>query len=84
MSSYNGIKFFEIEHLKSIGKSLKEIRKAHNITQTEIAEHIGYSQESISHLENGKTDNLVMFLKYITYLEDKNIYAEARYLQCRN
>lgn len=84
MSSYNGIKLFEIANLRTIGKSLKETRKAHNITQTEIAEHIGYSQESISHLENGKTDNLVMFLRYITYLEDKNIYVEARYLQWRN
>ncbi|MGN1111709.1 MAG: helix-turn-helix domain-containing protein, partial [Acutalibacteraceae bacterium] len=37
----------------SIGKRIAEIRRSHNVTQEELADHLGVSPKHISHTECG-------------------------------
>ena len=50
-----------------LGKKIKEIRKAKNITQEKLSEAIGIEPASLSNIENGKyyptADNLEKILK---------------------
>ena len=39
---------------KLLGQRIKEVRKAKNITQEELAEKIGIGTSNISYIENGK------------------------------
>lgn len=49
-----------------VGAKCQEHRKNYlKITQKEIAEKVGYSQESVSCFERGKTDNMEIFAYYI-------------------
>ncbi|WP_305952760.1 helix-turn-helix transcriptional regulator [Emticicia oligotrophica] len=50
----------------SICEELKEQRKRHNLTQTELASKIDMKKEFISRIENGKADiQLSTFLKIL-------------------
>lgn len=42
-------------NLVKTGKNLKQIRKSHGNTQTELAEKIGCSQSYVTKIENGQT-----------------------------
>ena len=45
---------------KDIGKSIKNLRKARNLTQSELANLIFYSERNIRRLENEGTSNLYL------------------------
>lgn len=49
----------------SIGKRIAEIRRSHNVTQEELADHLGVSPKHISHTECGTSSlslkNLIEF-----------------------
>jgi transcriptional regulator with XRE-family HTH domain len=45
---------------------LKQLREEHNLTQSQMAEKIGYSQQSISFIENGKRSPSTKQLKKIS------------------
>ena len=55
---------------EKIGTKIKELRKEKNLTQTDLAEALGYSDKSvISHIEKGDADMtyekiLLLFRKY--------------------
>lgn len=51
--------------LKKVGKICQECRKEKHKLQQEVAEDTGYSVENISAFENGRNDNLKIFLWYI-------------------
>ena len=53
-------------NLKVIGKKCQEFRLSLGYTQDDVGNCIGYSRETISMFENGKNDNLLIFLWYIT------------------
>ena len=40
--------------LKDIGRRIREIRKARNMTQAELADRMGVSSQTISYVESGK------------------------------
>ena len=60
---------------EKIGPKIKEIRKRRNLTQTDLAESLGYSDKSvISHIEKGDADmtyeKILLLLR--TYMLDAN------------
>lgn len=49
-----------------VGKRCKEHRKNYlKLNQKQVAEKVGYSQETVSCFERGKTDNMEIFAFYI-------------------
>ena len=65
---------------EKIGPKIKEIRKRRNLTQTDLAESLGYSDKSvISHIEKGDADmtyeKILLFLR--TYQLDANDLFEV-------
>lgn len=48
-----------------IGEMCKEHRENIGMKQSQIAEHVGYSEQNISSFETGRTNNLLIFLYYI-------------------
>lgn len=44
----------KVESIEIIGNSLKEYRKAHGLTQQDIADLAGVSRKAINELEQGK------------------------------
>lgn len=70
-------------NLKLIGKKCQEFRLSLGYTQEDVGNCIGYSRETISMFENGKNDNLIIFLWYITMgmsvstiLSDMGVYND--------
>lgn len=53
-------------NLKAIGKRCQEFRLSLGYTQDDVGYILGYSRETISMFENGKNDNLLIFLWYIS------------------
>ena len=53
-------------NLKLIGKKCQEFRLSLGFTQDDVGYCIGYSRETVSMFENGKNDNLIIFLWYVT------------------
>lgn len=47
--------------MKKRGDEIKEIRKMHSISQFELAEYIGISQNMLSKFENGMVDSLSIY-----------------------
>lgn len=41
---------------QELGKKIQELRKKHKISQTELSEALGVSQNRISEIENGRYD----------------------------
>lgn len=54
-----------INDLKSIGKRCKEYRQKLGFYQSHVAKDTGYSKENVSSFENGRNDNVRIFLWYI-------------------
>lgn len=51
---------------KNIGEYCKCFRiNELNLTQFDVAKQLGYSKENISSFENGRNDNVVIFLWYV-------------------
>lgn len=51
---------------KNIGEYCKFFRiNELNLTQFDVAKQLGYSKENISSFENGRNDNVVIFLWYV-------------------
>lgn len=48
-----------------IGKTCQNFRRGKGLTQSEVAEDMGYTVENISAFENGRNDNLRIFLWYV-------------------
>lgn len=66
-------------NLKIIGKKCKEFRMSLGYTQDDVGYSIGYSRETISMFENGKNDNLLIFLWYISMgMDISNIITDMR------
>lgn len=66
--------------VKEKGHRLQALRKAHNLTQTELAERVGADRLNIQHYEQGRADLLnVTFEKFIRYANALNV--NAFYLQ---
>lgn len=52
--------------LKQVGKICKSFRQEIGETQVSVAKSTNYSVEVISHFENGRTNNMYVFLWYMT------------------
>lgn len=66
-------------NLKIIGKKCKEFRMSLGYTQDYVGYSIGYSRETISMFENGKNDNLLIFLWYVSMgMDISNIITDMR------
>lgn len=52
--------------LRCIGKSCQKFRISQGLLQSEVAEDIGYTIENISAFENGRNDNVRIFLWYVS------------------
>ncbi|MEC3881811.1 helix-turn-helix domain-containing protein [Parapedobacter sp. 10938] len=49
--------------------NLKQIRKALNLTQQEVARELDIPQANISYMENNKSDQ--NFIRYVLFLKEK-------------
>lgn len=65
--------------LKLFGKRLKEIRKSKNITQEQLAEHVGIEPKQICRIENGTCFTTYEKLQKIAQTLDVEIYEFFRY-----
>lgn len=62
--------------VKEKGHRLQELRKALNLTQTELAERVGADRLNIQHYEQGRADLLnVTFEKFMRYANALNVNA---------
>lgn len=52
----------------SIGARIAAVRKMLKLTQKELAEQLGISQQHVSHIENGTKEASDMLIKYFCYL----------------
>ena len=52
-------------NLKYIGQKCQIYRQSMGYRQCEVARDTGYSIENISAFENGRNDNLIIFLWYL-------------------
>lgn len=52
--------------IKRIGRICAAYRKDHNYEQKDAAKDTGYSLENISSFENGRNDNVRIFLWYVS------------------
>jgi len=57
----------EEEKLK-IAKKIIEYRIKHNLTQKQLAERIGITQQHLSKIENGQFQNIITLEKILTFL----------------
>lgn len=53
---------------QSLGNTIKEIREGKGITQVELAEAIGSTQNRIPDIESGRTKNIDTYIACITAL----------------
>ena len=65
--------------LKLFGKRLKEIRKSKNITQEQLAEHVGIEPKQICRIENGTCFTTFEKLQKIAQTLDVEIYEFFRF-----
>lgn len=49
-----------------IGEMCKEHRENMGMKQSQVAERVGYSEQNISSFETGRTNNLLIFLYYVS------------------
>lgn len=62
--------------VKEKGQRLQALRKALNLTQTELAELVGADRLNIQHYEQGRADLLnVTFEKFMRYANALNVNA---------
>lgn len=52
-------------NLVDLGKKCKEFRISIGLLQSHVAYDTGYSVENVSKFENGKNNNLIIFLWYV-------------------
>lgn len=50
--------------LQLIGESLKKARQINNMTIREMADELGVTQNTIVNFEKGKSNNLILYIKY--------------------
>lgn len=53
--------------------NLKQIRKELNLTQTQLAEKLGFSRQTISNIENGKRKAGKHFIRAIEGLNENRL-----------
>ena len=58
----------------NIGESIRELRTYQNVTQKELAERTGLSQQHISDIENGKV--IPTFATFEKILEALNMFVK--------
>ena len=65
-----------------IGEMCKEHRENIGMKQSQVAESVGYSEQNISSFETGRTNNLLIFLYYISIgvLESRTNYHMIKYI----
>ena len=51
--------------LTLIGEMCKRHRENSGVTQAQVAEDTGYSEQNISSFETGRTNNMLIFLYYV-------------------
>lgn len=51
--------------IKKVGLICREFRQDLNCTLIEVAKSTGYSAQNVCHFEQGRNDNLIIFLWYI-------------------
>lgn len=51
--------------LMLMGEMCKRYRENVGITQAQVAEETGYSEQNISSFETGRTNNMLIFLYYV-------------------
>ena len=51
--------------LLCIGQACKAYREDLGIKQSQVAKETGYSEQNISSFENGRTNNMIIFLWYL-------------------
>ena len=64
----------------NIGKIVELYRRKEKLTQEELAERIGASRPTISHIENGRgasTSIILKIFKYFGVLQDLNSFYES-------
>lgn len=52
---------------KEIGQMCKAFRQSMEVKQSDVAKDTGYSLESISSFENGRTNNMQIFVWYVLH-----------------
>lgn len=66
--------------LREIGRRLKEVRNYFNLTQSQIADELGLTQNNVSRLETGRelgSEKLILFLAYYSkYINIDAIFDE--------
>lgn len=56
--------------INQLGKAVKSLREQRNLTQWELAAHIGVAQSMISHIENGERNpSLEVVVKLAAFFE---------------
>lgn len=51
--------------LMLVGEMCKRHRENSGVTQAQVAEDTGYSEQNISSFETGRTNNMLIFLYYV-------------------
>ena len=68
--------------LKDIGRRIREIRKARNMTQAELADSMGVSSQTISYVESGKKairpENLINLTNVLNISTDYILKGKRR------
>jgi len=67
-----------IRSLKDLGHAIRQARKAAGLSQSQLAEHSGVWQETISKIENGHTGTRVETAFELLAALDLEIIAQAR------
>lgn len=62
---YKGGIVTKIANTKEIGQRCKKFRERLGYYQSDVANQTGYSKENISAFENGRNDNVRIFLWYV-------------------
>ena len=55
----------KIANTKEIGQRCKKFRERLGYYQSDVANQTGYSKENVSAFENGRNDNVRIFLWYV-------------------
>lgn len=55
----------KISNTKEIGQRCKKFRERLGYYQSDVANQTGYSKENVSAFENGRNDNVRIFLWYV-------------------
>lgn len=65
--------------IRAVGKMCKEYREYIGVTQSEVSQATGYSEQNISSFETGRTNNMILLLWYIDQGMFKTTYNNESY-----